>query len=132
MRKKLTSVNKPIFDDNNYAIGTLIDVSEIDCDGSINLQFTFSIVGTKSTINSKVWTGTNVNFEKINYNGVEKYNKLTTILVKSGLLEISTNINSDYDIDFSEIIGRNFRFKMNKLEGKSLYVIELDTLEIIE
>lgn len=148
LSKRLSRANRIATTENNLVIATLASVDVVQSD-IINQQ-TGEVIETEQiewvwevptavkgkTTNIHEWSGLNVNSEKTYYpeNGEPTYNKLTTILIKTGLLDEKTIEDADLEsIDIESLIGQKFEFQLERRAKKgNLKSIKLSTLKLAE
>jgi len=146
--KRISRANRIATTEENLAVGTLASVDVVQSE-IINQQ-TGEIVETEQiewiwevptaikgkTTSIHEWTGLSVNSEKTYYpeNGEPSYNKLTTILIKTGLLNEKTIDDADLkSIDIESLIGQKFEFELERRAKKrNIKSIKLSTIKLID
>lgn len=81
------------------------------------------------------WTGLNINSEKTWNNGKEtSYNKLTTILIQTGLIDAKRIEQTDLEaIDIESLLNCEFQFELEKRSGKrNIKSVKLSTLKLLK
>lgn len=131
--KTVKTANKPVVDSKGYCVGEISDLILTDArtekiDGKkvkFGSQWEFSITskGTSKSITFRFWTGTTLSPDLIE----NRLNKLTTILTRLELIKIS-EIVDDFEFDLEKLIGMNVKFKLEKIDGKKLEKIDLNTI----
>lgn len=146
--KRISRANRIATTEDNLVTATLTSVDVIQSD-IINQQ-TGEVVETEQiewiwevptaikgkTTNVHEWTGLNVNGEKTYYpeNGDPTYNKLTTILIKTGLLNEKTIDDADLEsIDIESLIGQKFEFELERRAKKrNIKSVKLSTIKLVD
>ncbi len=146
--KRISRANRIATTEDNLTVGTLISVDVVQSD-IINQQ-TGEVVETEQiewvwevptaikdkTTSIHEWTGLNVNSEKTYYpeKGEPTYNKLTTILIKAGLLDEKTIDDADLEsIDIESLVGKKFEFELERRAKKrNIKSVKLCTLKLAE
>lgn len=147
--KRLSRANRIASDENNIVTATLKSVEVVESD-LVN-QETGELVETEQiewvwevptavkgkNTNIHEWSGLNVNSEKTWYpedGGEPQYNKLTTILIKSGLLDEKTIDDTDLQsIPIESLIGQKFEFELEQRKRKkSLKSPKLSTIKLVD
>lgn len=134
--------NRPITDENGYTKGTLLSIEETAIQrgdpetGEVKTQeqycFTFACDGRTGPINIKLWTGKNIDDSK---DDKGRLNKLTTILIKTGLLTEAALKNlesidlSDLSDRFLALSGQDMRFRVVK--AGRFHDADISSLELI-
>ncbi len=147
--KRLSRANRIQTNEKNIVVGKLTSVELVKSDfadedtGEISstdqIEWIWEVptaIGDKTT-NIHEWTGLNVNSEKTWYpdNSDEpSYNKLTTILIKSELLNPKSIDDTDLEtIDIESLIGKDFQFELERRSKKrTIKNIKLSTLKLID
>lgn len=126
----LTNVEVVLSDIVNQQTGELTEVEQIEWVWKVPT----AVKGKNTSIHE--WTGLNVNSEKTYYpeSGEPTYNKLTTILIKSGLLDEKTLEDADLEsIDIESLIGKKFEFELERRNiKKNVKSVKLSTLKLAE
>jgi len=136
--------NRPVTDEQGYVTGTLLSIEETTIQrsnpdpetGEIKTQeqycFTFGCEGRTGPINIKLWTGRNIDDTPDDQG---RYNKLTTILLKTGLLT-EAELKTPDKIDLSELsdrflalAGQDIRFRVTK--AGRFHEVDISSLELI-
>ena len=147
LSKRISRANRIATTEDNLVVATLVSVDVVESD--IVNQQTGEIVETEQvewvwevptaikgkTTNIHEWCGLNVNSEKTYYpeNGEATYNKLTTILIKSGLLDEKNIENADLEnIDIESLVGLKFEFELERRnKNRNIKSVKLSTLKIV-
>ena len=119
-------------DADGYAAAELTAISRLEASesdyGKEQFLFTFSVDGTRKTINLKLWTGVTLSLDKFSFGFGEDYNKLTRLLLnleaitKEQLVEAHRK-GEDIPIDLSDLIGSKMKFKPSKnIRSKELEI----------
>lgn len=147
LSKRISRANRIAANENNLVVGTLTSVEPViseltDEEGEIveNEQIEWvwevptAVKGKTTSIHE--WTGFNVNSEKTYYpeKGEPTYNKLTTILIKAGLLDEKTIDDADLEsIDIESLIGQKFEFELERRsKKKSVKSAKLSTIKPVD
>lgn len=143
--QRLSRANTISTNEQNLVTGTLVSIevitSEIVDQNTGEVVETEQIewvweVPTKLGVPTKIheWTGLAVNSEKTWYNGKEAtYNKLTTILLQTGLIEAEKIEQTDLnEIDIESLLNREFQFELEKRSTKrNIKSVKLSTLKVL-
>lgn len=148
LSKRISRANRIATTEDNLVTATLVSVDVIQSD-IINQQ-TGEVVETEQiewiwevptaiegkTTSIHEWSGLNVNSEKTYYpeNGEPTYNKLTTILIKTGLLNEETIDDADLEnIDIESLIGQKFEFELERRAKKrNIKSVKLSTIKLVD
>lgn len=148
LSKRISRANRIATTEDNLVIATLTSVDVVQSD--IVNQQTGEIVETEQiewvwevptaikgkTTSIREWSGLNVNSEKTYYpeNGEPTYNKLTTILIKTGLLDEETIDDADLEtIDIESLIGQKFEFELERRAKKrNIKSVKLSTIKLVD
>lgn len=141
MPLKAKIANKAIIDESGYVEGVIVGIEEIDereeKQGRKTVhfaeQFRFDIdsKGTSKTIRYQIWTGQNINCEKLPDG---KYNKLVRLSLQLGLFKESELIlGKEPDPDYDVLIGKKVKFKLeDSIKKVGLKIPNIDTFTIVE
>ncbi|MEO1558092.1 MAG: hypothetical protein AAFS12_00210 [Cyanobacteria bacterium J06632_19] len=147
LSKRLSRANRIATTEENLVAATLISVDVVQSE-IINQQ-TGEVVETEQiewiwevptavenkTTNIHEWTGLTVNSEKTYYpeNGTPTYNKLTTILIKTGLLDEKAIEDVDLEnIDIESLVGQKFEFELERRNKKrGIKAAKLSTIKLV-
>ena len=126
---KLSSVDAVTSEIVNQQTGEIVEIEQIEWCWSVP-----TAIGKDTTIHE--WTGLTVNSEKTWHpedGSPASYNKLTTILIKSGLIDEKDIDGSDLEnIDIESLIGKEFEFELERRNKKrNIKSIKLNTLKLI-
>lgn len=152
----LRVANKPVLDSENYATATVVrsefgkgtetirrGKDDVDTREYERFELEFAVDGTAGLIPMTVFTGTSLNgvLEESGRGKTKKavYNRLTTICLGLGLVKPS-EVEGTIALDVVERVqdalvkleGDRVRFKMGKVEGRSLTVPVPDTIERVK
>ncbi|MEO0935937.1 MAG: hypothetical protein AAFY21_20030 [Cyanobacteria bacterium J06641_2] len=148
LSKRISRANRIATTEDNLVTATLISVDVVESD--IVNQQTGELVETEQiewiwevptaikgkNTNIHEWSGLNVNSEKTWFpeNGEPTYNKLTTILIKTGLLDEKTIDDVDLEsIDIESLIGQKFEFELERRsKKKSVKSPKLSTIKPVD
>lgn len=148
LSKRISRANRIATTEDNLVTATLISVDVVQSD--IVNQQTGEVVETEQiewiwevptaikgkNTNIHEWSGLNVNSEKTWFpeNGEPTYNKLTTILIKTGLLNEKSIDDTDLEsIDIESLIGQKFEFELERRsKKKSVKSPKLSTIKPVD
>ena len=146
--KRLSRANRIATDENNVVEAILESVEVVEdqltnqesgvIEDTVQIQWIWKVPTAVKGKSTRVheWSGLSVNSEKTWFpeNGEPTYNKLTTILIKCGLLDEKTIEDADLEeLDIESLIGQKFEFELERRKKKkSIKSPKLSTIKLVD